>query len=593
MAEQLHYRPLVLGRRGIVTAGHYLGAAAGYRIMLEGGNAVDAAAATALVLSIVEQQENSFGGEAPILVYSAADKKPFAISGVGTAPAALSIDWFAENGIDMIPSDGFLPITVPAQIGTWGLALARFGTKSFADVAKPAIELAENGFPAYADLLWEVDNSKDKFKERYPSTCDIYMPGGEVPAVGDIIYNPDLASMLKSLCEREAAKTERVAGIEAAVDEFYRGEVARRIVEFINEKPVLDDSGKEHTGLLTLEDLAGWSAEIEEPLSLDYKGLTVHKCSSWTQGPVFLQQLSLLAGYDLPALGHYSVEYCHTLIECAKLAYADREAYYGDPNFDEVPFGVLLSEKYAEERRRLVAETASARLRPGDAGGGIPGWATFDVLADNRESLGFASEGNGGTGENCDTTQLDAADSVGNMVSATPSGGWIASSPVVKGLGFPLGTRAQMFYLNPARPNALAPGKRPRATLTPSLVTKDGGPYMVFGMRGGDMQDQMTLHFFLNHVEFGMDVQSALDVPGFTIYHMPDSFYPRKAFPKKVVFDNGFDRDAVRELKKLGHDAYMFKETSHKMMAIRRDPETGVLSGGACSSGETAHCIGW
>ncbi len=395
----------------------------------------------------------------------------------------------------------------------------------FREVLQPAIELAEQGFGVYEELRACIDHNSQRWLEHYPTTAEIFCPGGRAPEVGDVLRNPDLAATYRKLvqAEAEAAAKGRLAGLAAARDAFYQGEIAGQIARFIADNPVLDASGREHAGLLTYEDIAGWRAAVEEPVSFNYRGLDVHKCSSWTQGPVFLQQLAILEGYDLPSMGHNSADYLHHWIECAKLAFADREAYYGDPLLDTVPFDVLLSKAYGNERRALIGAEASMEMRPGGANPQAAAWFLHDVLADNRRGLQGGHVG--------DTTHLDAVDAAGNMVASTPSGGWIPSSPVIAGLGFPLGTRGQMFYLNPERPNALAPHKRPRATLTPSLVTRDGEPFMVFGTPGGDSQDQWTLQFFLNYVDFKMDLQIRPGCPDRALGAFPSSFYPRLAFP--------------------------------------------------------------
>ena len=300
---------------------------------------------------------------------------------MGWSPAAFTIEWCREHGIDLIPGDGYLPACVPAVVDTWAAALARFGTMTYAQVLAPAIELAEEGFPVYDEPAAVPQGQPGQVHDPVPQHRRGLLPGGRVPEVGEFLRNPDWANALKAMCHAEAAAAGRgrVAGIEAARDAFYKGEVAERIVAFISENPVEDASGMAHTGLLSLDDMAGWRATIEEPVSLDYRGLHVHKCPTWTQGPVFLQQLALLDGYDLSAMGHNSAEYLHTLIEVAKLAFADREAYYGDPAFDEVPFDVLLSPAYNDARRALIGKRASLELRPGDAGNGVPAYATMDV----------------------------------------------------------------------------------------------------------------------------------------------------------------------------------------------------------------------
>ena len=577
-----------MGTRGVVTSGHYLASAAGFRVMEQGGNAIDAAAAAAFCLSLLEPHQNGLGGEVPTLIHSAKERKTFAVSGMGWSPKAFTIGWCRTHGIEMIPGDGYLPACVPSQVGTWALAMQRFGTMSFSQVLQPAIELAEVGFPMYDDLHNFLVGQTQQFTDIYPSSGRVFLPHGRVPEIGEVFRNRDFANTLRLLCKAEAsAKGKgRAAGIEAAREAFYKGEIAEHIVEFGASNPVIDASGRPHTCLLTRADFAEWQPAIEEPLSLDYRGLTVHKCSSWTQGPVFLQQLAILRGFDLKAMGPASADYIHTWIECAKLAFADREAYYGDPLLDDPPFDVLLSEEYAAARRKLIGRAASMEFRPGDAGRGVPDWAGFDVLASNR--LGLRSGGHNG-----DTTHLDAIDRDGNMVAATPSGGWIQSSPVIDGLGFPLGTRGQMFYLDPRRPNALAPHKRPRATLTPTMVTKDGEPWMAFGTPGGDGQDQWTLQFFINYVDFGMNLQEALDGLEFATWHFPSSFYPRQAAPGCMDIDARTPPDVIDELKRRGHKIGALVQNGIKMMGIRYDKQRGVILGGTRSTGNTTCAIGW
>ena len=593
-------RPVVMGTRGVVTSGHYLATAAGFRMMEQGGNAIDAAAAMCFCLNLLEPQSNGLAGEVPTLIYSARERKVYELSGMGWSPQAFTIDWCREHGIDLIPGDGYLPACVPAVVGTWAAALARFGTMSFGEVVQPAIELAENGYPVYDSLHNSLASNVAKFTELYPSTGEVYLPGGKAPAVGELHRNPEWAETLRILCraEKAAAGGGRVAGIEAARDAFYKGEIAERILDFITSTPVEDASGSTHAGLLSYEDFAEWEAEFSEPVSVNYHGLDVHKCSGWTQGPVFLQQLTLLEGFDLAAMGHNSADYLHTLIECAKLAFADREAHYGDPKIDDVPFDRLLSKAYAAERRALVGDQASLEMRPGDAGGGFPAYATIDVAEDNRRALQVAARevrdlglGHAHVG---DTTHLDAVDREGNMVAATPSGGWLGTSPVIRGLGFPIGTRGQMFYLNPARPNALAPRKRPRATLTPSLVMRNDEPFMVFGTPGGDGQDQWTLQFFLNFVHFGMNLQEALDAPTVHSVHFPSSFYPREAYPGRMVAEGRIASEVLAELGRRGHEVEVTGDWSNgKPMGIRAAGPGGVIAGAVSPKGIIGHALGW
>ena len=593
-------RPVVMGKRGVVTSGHYLATAAGFRIMEQGGNAFDAAAAMCFCLNLLEPQSCGIGGEVPTLIYSAAEGKPYAVSGMGWSPEALTVDWCRRDGIDLIPGDGFLPACVPAVVGTWAEVLMRFGTMSFAQVLQPAIELAADGFPVYRSLHESLANSREKYTDLYPTTGEVFLPGGRVPDTGELLRNPDWAQTLKTICRAEdgAHHKGRIAGIEAGRDAFYRGEIAAKIIDYIQSHPVADASGREHAGLLSHDDMAQWEVRLEEPVSYGYRGLDVHKCPTWTQGPVFLQQLAILEGYDLQQLGHNSPDYLHTITEAAKLAFADREAYYGDPLYDEMHFDQLLSKEYSEQRRQLIGAVASLEMRPGDIGQGVPEYATIGVADDNRRALNVAASdvqdlglGHAHVG---DTTHLDAVDAQGNMVAATPSGGWIGSSPVIEGLGFPIGTRGQMFYLNPERPNALQPRKRPRATLTPTLVTEGGRPLMVFGTPGGDSQDQWTLQFFLNHIDFGMDLQQALDAPTAYSLHFPSSFYPRSAFPGQIAIEDRVPEAVIRELERRGHGVDVRPGWSHgKVMGIRVDREHGTIAGAAAAKGNIGYALGW
>ena len=593
-------RPVIMGTRGVVTAGHYLVASAGLRMLMNGGNAIDAAAAMGICETLLEPQSCGIGGEVPTLVYSAREGKTYAISGMGWSPKAFTLDWCRENGIDLIPGDGYLPATVPAPVDTWATAVARFGTMSFSEILQPTIEFAEHGFPVYETMSNRIGLSEDKFNNLYPTTGEIYLNNGRARNVGEIQRNPDFGAMLRIMCraEDEAKGRGRVVGIEAARDAFYKGEIAEKIIRFMEDNPVEDASGEEHKGLLSYEDMAEWHADVEEPLSLEYKGLDVHKCSSWTQGPVFLQQLSILRELDIKGYGHNSPEYLHSWVESAKMAFADREAYYGDPKMDDVPFDLLLSGEYGNMRAGQIGEVASLELRPGDLGGGIPEYTSIGVVEDNRRALGVAAReikdlgfGHAHIG---DTTHLDAMDAEGNMVASTPSGGWLGSSPIIKGLGFPMGTRGQMFYLNSERPNALEPRKRPRATLTPTIATKDGGPFMAFGTPGGDSQEQWTIQFFLNHVEFGMDLQEALDAPTVHTTHFPSSFYPRHSFPGRVVVESRMSGKTLDELRKRGHDIEMTGDWANgKVLGIRYHSDTGTIAGAASAKNNIGYAMGW
>jgi gamma-glutamyltranspeptidase/glutathione hydrolase len=575
-------RPVIYGTHGVVAAGHYLAAQAGLSILEAGGNAIDAGAATGFCLAVLLPHQNGIAGEAPTLIYSADRKQVFAVNGHGVAPREATIERFKAMEIELIPGDGFLPAVVPAACDSYITSLAVFGTMTLEEVLTPALELAGDGFPMFQELRGAIGGNLPHWQKHYPSSVENFAPGAKAPENGQVYVQSDWAGTLGLLveAERKAARKGRSAAIRAARDVFYKGEIAREIVKFARSTEVMDASGRPHKALLSEEDFAGYSARVEPAVTVDYRGLSVHKCNSWCQGPVFLQQLTLLEGFDLAAMGHNSTEYIHTVIECAKLAFADREAYYGDPQFVKMPWDTLLSKQYAAERRKLVAERASMEDRPG-----------LDIAVPRMEPPKPTSDwpilhiG--------DTTQLDAIDRFGNMISITPSGGWFSSSPVIPGLGFPLGTRGQMFWLDPAHPNCLEPGKRPRSTLTPSLVTKDGRPWMVFGTPGGDCQDQWTLQLFLNHVDFGMDIQEAIDAPTFHTGHLRNSFYPRGMQPGVMVVEGRIPESVRDELAARGHTVEVTGDWANgAALAIRFDADSGVISG-AASPRSVSYCVGW
>jgi gamma-glutamyltranspeptidase / glutathione hydrolase len=393
----------------------------------------------------------------------------------------------------------------------------------------------------------------------------VYLPA---PEVGKLHRNPQLA-----------ATYTRVLQAADPLDEWYRGFVAEEIVEF-QEREWMDSSGERHRGLLTREDMAEWRATWEEPLTVDYEGLTVLKAGPWSQAPVFLQQLRLLEGFDLAAMGHATADYVHTVTECAKLAFADREAYYGDPNFVDVPMEMLLSREYADERRALVGDEASAELRPGGAAR-LPGPVAAVELA---PGVGEPTRG--------DTVHLDVVDRWGNMVAATPSGGWLWGAPVVPALGFCLPTRAQMFWLEEGLPNSLQPRKRPRTTLSPTMVARDGEPVLALGTPGGDQQDQWTLQVFLAHVHFGMNLQEAIDAPNHHTEAFPSSFYPRETIPRHVAVEERAGEQTMDGLRERGHDVEVSPPWSlGRVSAVGRDPD-GQLKAGANPRGMQGYAAG-
>lgn len=576
-------RPTIMSRHGVVTSGHYLATDIGVQVLRSGGNAMDAAAAVGFALAVLQPHQNGIAGETPMLVYSAHEKEVWALSGNGTAPRAATLRKFQELGLDVIPGDGFLPATAPPAVASWILLLRRFGRKRLADVLAPAVDLAEHGFPMYDSLRSTIESSAERFRQEWPSSAKTFLHRGKPPEVGSLWRNPDWAATLKRLISAEARHTRREEGLHAAHDEFYRGNIAQKIVAFCSTNAVRDSSGKSHKCLLTADDFASYEAYIEEAPSTKWRDMTIHKCGPWTQGPVLLQSLNLLSCFDLVTMGHNSGDYIHTIVECMKLAFADREFYYGDPDFVDVPLRRLLSRKYAEERSALVdPKTASLELRPGEH----PALSAKSIREVDRALWkGISRHG--------DTTKLEVIDAAGNMVSATPSGGWLQASPVIPGMGFPLGTRGQMFSLVAGHPNALHPGKRPRTTLTPSLATRDGKPFMAFGSPGGDCQDQWALQFLLNVTLFGMSLQEAVEAPTFWTHHFPSSFYPRAAEPGSLYVEGRIAESIRKELASRGHVVHAAGDWSGgNTLAASIDPRTGLRHAAASPRLDPAYAAG-
>jgi gamma-glutamyltranspeptidase / glutathione hydrolase len=574
----------------------------------------------------VEPHLNGLGGEVPVIAYQAGRGETFVLCGQGTAPAAATPEAFADLGLDLVPGSGLLAACVPGAFGAWMLLLREYGTLRLRDVIGYAIGYAAAGYPLIPAISWGIASVADLFREHWPSSAEVYLPGGHPPAPGSLFANPALAATYQRiLSEAEAASADRDEQIEAARRVYYEGFVAETIAAYVSSAEVMDVTGRPHRGLLSYADLASWHPRFEEPLTYDVGGLTVCKTKPWGQGPVFLQQLSLLEGFDLAAMGPGSADFMHTVTECAKLAFADREAWYGDPDFTDVPVRALLSAEYAGARRHLVGSQASADLVPGSPDGRpprLPGFVTsaFRPGGGGRPGFDMASVApsldveppaprlDPGTGEPTmrsgapggpaassyragDTCHLDVADRFGNMVSATPSGGWLQSSPVIPGLGFCLGTRAQMFTLTPGLPATIAPGKRPRTTLTPSLALRDREPYLAFGTPGGDQQDQWSLQVFLNHLHFGMNLQQAIDFPSFHSAHMPSSFYPREAQPRVLDVESRVDPAVIEELRRRGHLVNVRPAWSlGRVSAVAR--RNGVLYAAANPRGMQGYAVG-
>jgi gamma-glutamyltranspeptidase / glutathione hydrolase len=571
-------RPELRGTFGMVASTHWLASAAGMAVLERGGNAFDAAAAAGFALQVVEPHLNGPGGDLPAIVYSAEREDVGVICAQGTAPALATIDTFRALDVDVIPGTGLLPAVVPGAFDGWLLMLREFGTWRLADVLAFAIDFAADGFPVVPRISHAIAGVADLFRDEWKTSAEVFLAGG-VPRPGSLMRNPRLAETYRRIV-RESRGGSREQELERARALWYDGFVAEAFDAFARTE-VLDATGERHSGFLSGDDLAKWHATVEDPVSLDYRGHTVFKTGPWSQGPVFLQQLSLLEGFDLNGLELGSADFVHAVVECAKLAFADREAWYGDPDFVEVPLDLLLSKRYADERRRLIGDVASAELRPGGERPRLPAPREPAVTA-----AGVGEPTRAG-----DTCHLDVADRVGNLVSATPSGGWLWSSPVVPELGFPLGTRAQMFWLEEGLPNSLEPRKRPRTTLSPSLAFRNGDPYLAFGTPGGDQQDQWSLLFFLHHVDFGLDLQGAIDAPAFHTNHFPSSFYPRDAHPRQIEVEGRFAGATVAELRERGHDVVVTDGWSlGRVSAAGR--ENGLLKAAANPRGMQGYAVG-
>ncbi len=583
--SQFTTRPEILGNFGVVTSTHWLATAAGMAILEKDGNAFDAAVAAGFALQVVEPHLNGPGGEVPIIV-APVGKDPKVICGQGVAPVTATVDAYKELGLEIVPGSGLLSAVVPGAFDAWMLMLLNYGTMGLRDVFAHAIGFARNGYPLVPNICNTIEAVKELFQDEWTSSADIYLKDGEAPEAGTIFKNPAIADLYERIIlEAEAAADDRAGQIEAARKIWSEGFVAKEIDAFCRTEEVMDTSEERHKGLLRYEDMASWRATEEDPVTFDYKGYTVCKTNAWGQGPVFLQQLALLQGFDLDSLDEKSPEFVHLVIEATKLAFADREAFYGDPNFVEVPLDTLLSDKYNDERRKLITDAASMEVRPGyiDGYGGPvvvrpvgtseEGNSKFDIGEPTVARFDEPNPTKDG-GAKGDTCHLDIIDRWGNMVAATPSGGWLQSSPVIPALGFALSNRAQMFWLDPESPACIAPKKRPRTTLTPSLALKDGVPYMVFGTPGGDQQDQWSLHLFLRHVHFGLNLQEAIDAPGFNTAHFPNSFFPRETDIGHLAIEGRFSEAAAAALRAKGHNLVVDEDWClGRMTAASKDGE--------------------
>ena len=567
-------RPEIEGTFGVVASTHWIATAVGMATLEKGGNAFDAACATAFTLQVVEPHLNGPGGDVPVVLYDVKRGKPELICGQGPAPAGATIAHYKSEGLDMVPGTGLLAACIPGMFDTWMTLLRDYGTMKLADVLVPAISYAQNGHPLVERASATIATVQKMFREHWPTSAAVYLPNGKVPEPGVLFTNRRLAATYaRVLKEAESAGGDRVAQIEKARKLWSQGFVAEAIDKFCRTQAVMDVSGTPHKGVLTGDDMAKWQAHVEAPLTYDYRNYTVCK-APWSQGPVTLQQLALLKGFNLDGLDVVGPDFIHLLVECSKLAYADREKFYGDPDFVEVPFATLLSDAYNNDRRKLVTDTASLELRPGsvDGFGAVvklkPGAKLIAGMGAGEPTVGRMGEVIG------DTVHFDIVDQAGNMVSSTPSGGWLQSSPVIPELGFGLGTRGQMFWLEEGHPASLAPGKRPRTTLSPTLALRDGVPYLAWGSPGGDQQDQWITQFFLRHVHAGMNLQEAIDAPAWHSEHFPISFWPRTARPGVLQIEKRVPQESRDELARRGHKVEVEPEWSEGRLtaASRLDP---------------------
>ncbi len=579
-------RPVVRGSRGAVAGGTHLGTEAGMRLFHAGGNAIDAGVAAMFAGAVVEYSHFGWGGEAPILIRTK-EGKVFSIAGVGTAPKLATADFFrsrraaAEDHFNIrgpmeregpIPSSGLLPALVPGMVDAGLVTLEHFGTKSFAEVVQPAIELAD-GAPIDETRAGSIARNV-KFFQRWPSSMRVFLPNGRPPRPGEIFSQPDLARTLRAMVAAEKAaraKGDRAAGIEAVRDYFYRGEIARKIGTF----------SKENGGLLRYEDLAAFRLQPEEPVHTTYKGYEVYKNGFWTQGPVFIEALNLLEHFDMVGLKYNSADYLHTMVEALKLAYADRDSYYGDPKFSQPP-EELLSKTYAAHRARLInPAAASLEFRPGEIALRHPVHPSF--FPTSKPSTVAAM----------DTTCVNAVDREGVMFSSTPSGAWLPS--VIAGdTGVALTQRGQSFLVLPGHPNMVEPGKRPRITLSPTLVTRNGKAYIVLSTPGGDNQDQSLIQVLLDVIDFGMNPQQAVEAPRFQTRHLVSSFDAHEMYPNSLLVDERIPEAAYRDLAARGHKVERRPpwQNGAAPTAIRFLVETGVIEAGADPYG-MRYADGW
>lgn len=584
----------------MVASTHYLASAAGMAELEAGGNAIDAAVAAGFTLQVVEPHLNGPGGDMTLL-FSSDDGPPQVLCGQGPAPAAATVEAMRERGLAQVPGSGVAAAAIPASTLAWLTLLRDHGSRSLADVLKYAIHYAATGFPVLPQIERTIATVAELLRTSWADSADLYLTAtGPVPA-GSMLANPALADTYRRLLDAGAGR-DRDAAIDAAIDAWTTGFVADAIDAFCRTEQA-DGLGGRYRGLLTGDDLAGFRPHYEAAVTTDFHGWTVAKSGPWGQGPVLLQQLRLLEDLDPAETPPLSAEWVHRIVEAGKLAFADRDAWYGDPAAGEpgVPMDGLLSDAYTEQRRGLIGGRASGELRPGSPDGRAPVLPDWTVGSPVGATTGEPTVGRDGQSRG-DTCHVSVVDAGGRMVAATPSGGWLHSSPMIGSLGFPLGTRLQMTTLQPGLPATLRPGGRPRTTLSPSLARHVDGRRLAFGTPGGDQQDQWQLGFFLNHVLAGMNLQQAIDAPAFHSTHFPSSFYPREAFPRQLIVEDRFGTEVIDGLRRRGHDVVVSGPWSlGRLSAVSRSPRaaggtdaTGpaVLRAGANPRGMQGYAVG-
>ena len=587
-------RPEIAGTFGVVATTHWIASQVGMAILERGGNAFDAACAAGFTLQVAEPHLNGPGGDAPIIVHDAMANAQHVICGQGPAPDAATVAKFAELGLDLVPGTGLLPATVPGAFDAWALMLRDFGTMELSEVMSYAIGYAQKGIHIVPRISAAIESVRPLFEQEWRTSAAVFLRNGNTPAPGSLFARPALAETWQKLLGMATGST-REARIDSARNAWYRGFVAEAIGNFYQNNEILDSSGRRHRGLLTADDMARWAAGVEAPVGIDYHGHRVLKVGPWSQGPALLQQLAILKGFDIASMDPLGADFAHVMIETMKLAFADREAYYGDPEHVEVPLGHLLSEDYNAGRRALIGETASMVLRPG----AVPGFAAdVDHEAWRRADLLSRAPGVGEPtvarlgAMGGDTCHVDVIDRWGNMVSATPSGGWLQSSPVIPELGFCISTRGQMFWTKAGHPNSVGPRKRPRTTLSPSMVLRDGKAWMSFGTPGGEQQDQWQPIMLLRMIHHNMTIQQAIDAPSFHTEHWPSSFWPRVARPGKVVLEGRYDAGVLAELQRRGHKAEMGEPWSEGRLSAARLEDDGQMFAGANPRGMQGYAVG-